>query len=229
MTDEITFLDLLTLSKIGPDTVVEKFSNITNSSFFEASNILGGLKIKGVIDFTTSFPGQSTVNVTSEGKELLDEAEKKATEPFDPLDAGVLFQLSKGNRSLTDLGGALNIRPKDLALHLYKLTMQQYVQSVLKNNGVDLMLTEKGYLNADTTSKQQGPQPAAKPAASEAAKAAQPPAAAAQEQPPEGGNYLEKIIASRKRKQRLTMVAVLVAVVVVVVVLVVFRSALLKI
>jgi hypothetical protein len=234
MSDEINFLDLLTLSKVGPDTVVEKFSSITNSSFFDASNILGALKIKGMIDFTTSFPGQSVVHVTDAGTQLLAEAVEKAREPFDQLDDEIIFQLSRGKRSLTDISGAVNIRGRDLAMHLYKLMVQQYVSAAMKNGSVDISLTEKGFLNArkeppgkQTEPEQAAAQPvqAAQPAnvqqqaqktpASQAV--AQPAAKKVAEKKPEM-DYISKIIAQRKKKKQLTMVAV-VAVIVVVVVL----------
>ncbi|MDE1856469.1 MAG: hypothetical protein KGH98_00110 [Candidatus Micrarchaeota archaeon] len=146
MPDEIQFQDLAALLKITPETVVERYGAQINSSFFDASNILGTLKIKGLIDFTTAFPGQSAVHVTDNGKKLITEADERATQPFDHLDYEVLTQLSGGKRSVVDIGSAVNIRPKDLAMHIYKLEAQDYLVSTFKSGNVDLALTEKGFL-----------------------------------------------------------------------------------
>ena len=230
MADEINFLDILTLSKIEPDTVVEKFSSITNSSFFDASNILGGLKIKGLIDFTTSFPGQSVVHITDSGKALLAEANEKAKETqLDQLDQEMLLQLSRGKRTLADLSGAVNIRTRDLAIHLYKLMQQQFLSSTLKNGGVEITLTEKGFLNvrsqpvaaqvqqpaASATPGTAAPQQGATPPGAAPSQSGQPAAAGAK--PGQNLDYLDKIIADRKRKRTLTIVAVVVVVVIIVV------------
>jgi len=146
MSDEINFVDLMALSKIGPDSVVEKFGGLINSSFFDASNILGTLKVKGLIDFTTSFPGQSAITITDAGKQLMKEADSKSAEPFDQLDFTLLTHLSGGKKTLADLSGAVNLRPRDMALHLYKLMQTQYLTSNFRNGLLDIALTEKGFL-----------------------------------------------------------------------------------
>jgi predicted transcriptional regulator len=233
MADEINFLDILTLSKIGPDTVVEKFSSVTNSSFFDASNILGGLKIKGLIDFTTSFPGQSVVHVTDAGVATLAEAEEKSkSSELDQLDLEILLQLSKGKRTLTDLGGAVNIRARDLGMHLYKLMEQQFISSTLKNGGIDITLTEKGFLSvkAQPGTGASSVQPSGR-TPKEPAAAAGPTVASAQSQsgqqvnaspPPQNLDYLDKIIAGRKRKKTMMIIAVVIVVIVVAVVAIKF-------
>lgn len=146
MPDEINFVDLVALSRITPDTVFEKFGGLINSSYFDASNILGTLKQKKLVEFTNAFPGQSAVSVTDLGKAALMEAEGKAKEDFDHLDQEIITQLSKGKRALTDLGGAVNVRPKDLAMHLNKLVQQQYASYQIRNGEVSISLTEKGFL-----------------------------------------------------------------------------------
>jgi hypothetical protein len=159
MVEEFDFLDLMALTKIGQDTVVEKFGSLINSSFFDASNILGTLKIKGLIDFSTTFPGQNAITITDLGKQLINEASSKVSEPFDQLDLAILQQLSGGKRTLVDVGSAVNISPRPLALHLFKLTQQQYVSTTLRSGTVGMMLTEKGFLQM----KQGMPTPAAPP------------------------------------------------------------------
>jgi hypothetical protein len=146
MPDEVNFTDLIALTRIGPDTVVEKFGGMINSSFFDASNILALLKQKGLIDFTTSFPGQSAITVTALGSKVLGDANAGADNEFDQLDLAVLTQLANGKRTIQDLGGTINVRPNDLAMHLYKLGVQQYLSYEFRNGTIMIALTEKGFL-----------------------------------------------------------------------------------
>lgn len=146
MPEDINFIDLVALTRVKPDTVVEKFGGVINSSFFDASNILANLKQKGLVDFTTSFPGQSAITMTELGKQTVIDADEKAKANFDALDFAIITQLSGGKRAINDLTGALNIRPKDLAMHLYRLNVQQYLAYDFRNGIVDLSLTEKGFM-----------------------------------------------------------------------------------
>lgn len=146
MLDSITFIDLIALTRITPESTVEKFGGLINSSFFDASNILGTLKQRGLIDFVTSFPSQSAISVTEEGKKLVAEAQEKAAAPFDTLDMTILVQLSNGLRSLQDIMSGVNVTPKDLAFHLYKLSQQQFASYELRNGNMSITLTEKGFL-----------------------------------------------------------------------------------
>ena len=148
MPDEVNFVDLVALSRITPDTYAEKFGGMINSSFFDASNILATLRQKGLVDFTTSFPGQSAVTVTDLGKKVLSDAIAGAAGEFGHLDFTILVQLSNGKRSIQDLSGAINIRPTDLAMHLYKLGQQQYLTYEFRNGMVTITLTEKGFVQA---------------------------------------------------------------------------------
>lgn len=160
MPDEVTFIDLACLLRITPDTTLEKLGSAINASIFDASNIAGTLKQKGLIDFSAYYPGPNTISVTAAGKALIAEGDAKVQEPFDNLDETILFQLSGGKRVPIELQNTLNLRPKDLALRLYKLQKQGYLTSELKSGSVDIMLTEAGFLKA----KSQGgvmPKPAA--------------------------------------------------------------------
>ena len=168
MAEEINLLDLIALSRITPDLVVEKFGSKINSSFFDASNILGNLRIKGLIDFTANFPGQSAITITEAGKQLLGDAEQKGKEPFDPVDYAILLQLKAGKRSYIDIGSAVNLRPRDLAMHIYKLGQQQYSVYEIRNGSVDVMLTEKGLMQANSGMPTQGGQAAPKAAQGQA-------------------------------------------------------------
>ena len=155
MANEINFMDVTVLKRIKPDTTVEKFGGLINSSFFDASNALGTLKLKGLVDFTTYVPGQNSITVTEMGKKLLEEADSKEKMPFDQLDLAILVQLSAGKRNLADLSTAVNINSKDLAMHLYKLGEQQYISVDIKNGSLDMSLTEKGFMQAKAGMPQQ--------------------------------------------------------------------------
>ncbi|MDE1870723.1 MAG: hypothetical protein KGI06_00600 [Candidatus Micrarchaeota archaeon] len=146
MQDNINFIDLVALMRITPDSTVERFGGLINSSFFDASNILGSLKQKGLVDFVTSFPSQSSISVTESGKQLITEAQEKATVPFDTLDMEILEQISSGKRTLQDLTAVVNVTSKDLALHLHKLSVQQFLAYELRNGNMIVTLTEKGFL-----------------------------------------------------------------------------------
>ncbi len=167
MPDEITFMDLASLLSIGPDTTLEKLGSAINASIFDASNMAGSLKQKGLIDFTASYPGPNTVTITDAGKALIAEADAKAASPHDDLDDAILVQVSGGKRIPAELQNTLNLRPKDLALRIYKLHKQGYVTYDLKSGGVAILLTDSGFLK----SKAAG---AAKPQAVQSAAQSQP-------------------------------------------------------
>ena len=103
MLDNITFIDLVALTRITSDSTVERFGGLINSSFFDASNILGTLKQKGLVDFITQFPSQSAITVTEQGKALIEEVQEKSTLPFDKLDLEILVTISSGSKTLPDL------------------------------------------------------------------------------------------------------------------------------
>lgn len=146
MMDNISFVDLVSLMRITPDATVERFGSLINSSFFDASNILGTLKQKALVDFVTQFPSQSAITVTEQGKQLIADAGQKATEPVDKLDAELLKKISEGSKTLPAIAENVNITPKDMAFHLYKLSVQQFLSYELRNGSVDIKLTEKGFL-----------------------------------------------------------------------------------
>jgi hypothetical protein len=150
MSDEINFIDLAALMKIGPDTTAEKFGSLINSSYFDGANLLGVLYQKRLVSLSTSFPGPNPVTVTDNGKALISEAESRSKEEFDHLDMALLTQLANGKRSLTDLSGVVNVRPKDLAMHLYKMIKNNYASYDFRSGTVDLMLTEKGFQQVRT-------------------------------------------------------------------------------
>lgn len=207
---QISFIELVALTRIKPESTVERFGSTINSSFFDASNILAGLKQKGLVDFVTAFPSQSTLKLTDLGSKTIAEAEGKAIEPVDALDMALLAQLSRGRRSLIDLGGAVNVAQRDLAMHLFKVSAQQYISYELVNGNMNMYLTEKGFIAV------KGFEQAAAPAAAspDAQQAAQ-----AQHQNGSDGELkeLEARIMMAKRKRRKAVVALVIVVAIVVV------------
>ncbi|MCL5430189.1 MAG: hypothetical protein M1504_01780 [Candidatus Marsarchaeota archaeon] len=145
MPDEIDFFDLAALIKIKPDTTVERFGGMINSSFFDGANVLGTLSIKKLITFSTTMPGQNPITVTAEGKSLIDDANQKAAQDFDHLDLSILTQMSNGKSNIKDIAASVNVRPKDLAMHLYRLTKQDFAVYEFRSGGITLMLTENGF------------------------------------------------------------------------------------
>ncbi|MDE1865973.1 MAG: hypothetical protein KGH94_05035 [Candidatus Micrarchaeota archaeon] len=216
----VNFIELVALTRITPESTVEKFGSLINSSFFDASNILAGLKTKGFVDFVTAFPSQSTLKITDKGTALLKEATAKAAEPLDPLDSAMLAQLSGGTRNLAELGGALNVAQKDLALHIYKLSMQQYLSYELVNAVVSMHLTEKGFV----ASRNAAPQEAV-PAGGVAQTNGQAPEGQAQSSANQKADdelkVLELIATRKKRKSRMMIIGGIVVVIAVFLVLIV--------
>jgi hypothetical protein len=150
MPDEVTFFDLVTLMKIKPGITVERYGGLINSSFFDGAKVLGTLQQKKLISLTTAMPDQNPITVTDTGKQLIAEADNRATQEFDHLDLEILIQVSKGKSNPDDLGRGVNVRPKDLAMHLYRLTKQDYATYELVSGTVNIMLTEKGFSQSKT-------------------------------------------------------------------------------
>ena len=166
MPDEVTFIDLSCLLRITPDTTLEKLGSAINASIFDASNIAGSLKQKGLIDFSAYYPGPNTISVTDAGKALIAESDTKATEPFDDLDDAILIQLSGGKRVPLDLQNTLGVRPKDLALRIYKLEKQGFLTYELKSGTVEILLTAGGFIQSKSSRIQGIQHPATQPAES---------------------------------------------------------------
>jgi DNA-binding MarR family transcriptional regulator len=219
MLDNITFIDLVALMRITPESTVERFGGLINSSFFDASNILGSLKQKGLVDFITQFPSQSAITVTDQGKQLIAEVQQKDTTPFDALDLSILHQLSNGNRTLPELTGAVNVTTKDLAMHLHKLSVQQFISFELRNGNMNIMLTEKGFLRVKEgipASEAQAQQPASQQNAAsvQTAQAMTTPGAKPIPKTAEDLKNLEtQIISGQKQKRTLILAAVIIVVI----------------
>jgi hypothetical protein len=166
MSDDVNFVELICIMNVTPETAVEKLAGIMNSNTFDAFNLAGTLKKKGMIDFATTYPGPNTISLTDAAKGVIAEANAKATEEFDNLDENILVKLYAGKKSTTELQSSLNLNTKDLALRLFKLSKQGYLTYEMKSGNTDFLLTEKGFLKASTSQiphsappKPQGPTP----------------------------------------------------------------------
>ena len=144
---ELTFMDLVVLQRIGPDTTLERFGSKINSSYFDAANILGTIKLKGYVDIESAI-GASKVSVSDGGKAVLAMAEEKSQGEIDSLDRGILAAVSRGTKEVDRIGERLNVRSADLAYHIYKLVKNNYIDYDLRAGKVSVMLTESGFNNA---------------------------------------------------------------------------------
>ncbi|VVB57940.1 Uncharacterised protein [Candidatus Anstonella stagnisolia] len=159
--NELTFLDLAVLLKIDTESTVEKFGSSINTSFFETANLLGTMKLKGYLDIMSSVGGLSRVVLTDAGASILTVANEKSREPIDALDTSILSTLASGVRDLEGISNAINIRQGDLAYHLQKLSVQQYIDYTLRSAKIYVSLTEKGFnstggIRAQTTAPATG-------------------------------------------------------------------------
>jgi hypothetical protein len=157
--------------------------------------------------------------VADAGKALIAEAEVKASEPLDNLDQEVLFQVSGGKRLPIELQNTLNVRSKDLALHIYKLYKQGLLIYELKSGGADLQLTEGGFIKAKATNptKQAAvPQPQIQSAGTTQASTQAPQAQPTPEQQP---------VSSPKSSITLYLSALIVLVILVILYLIFIRGA----
>ncbi len=195
--EEPNFVDLACLIKITPEAILDKFGGQINASFFEAANIAGTMKQKGLVEFKSSYPGPNTITVTDLGKELIAEAESKSMEPMDVLDNNILNQLSGGKREPKEMSNSLNLRPKDLALRIYKLNKTGLLVYELKNGLAEISLTEAGYLKVKSEPAQasaDAAKPQDAPASADAAKSQSGPAVQDPIDPPKNKMPLTGVI-----------------------------------
>jgi len=139
---------LVALSKITTGTTVEKFGSLINASYFDGANIAGALKTKGAIDFKVTYPAESEIIITEDGKKILELAEQKAKENFDKLDFEIIQKILQGSKKPEEIEKVLNINQQDIALHLYKLVKQNFVSYTLKGGDISVALTELGFKKA---------------------------------------------------------------------------------
>lgn len=151
--ENLTFLDLVILRRIDKDSTVEKFGSSINTSFFESANLLGGLKVKGLITFTQSIGGQSPMSITEKGYEFMKEGDDKAKGRVTTLDKSILNEIGAGASTVEDLRKVINIIPKDLALHLEKLFIRGLIEYEIRASKITLSLTERGFTEVGVVKK----------------------------------------------------------------------------
>ncbi|MDE1823251.1 MAG: hypothetical protein KGI00_00640 [Candidatus Micrarchaeota archaeon] len=218
--DEVNFTDLACLLQIKPDMALEKFGSAINASIFDASNLAGTLKQKGLVEFTSYYPGPNTIIVTEAGKALIAEAESRTAEPLDILDEAILAQLSTGKKAPIEMQNTLNLRPKDLAMRLYKLFKQTLLIYELKSGTVDLLLTEKGFLKASKPQQQPAQKPDQQPHQQEEQQQepAQPQATAQPQQAAAQPEQFQMPPLQKKKRSRLPIIILIVLLIILAVV-----------
>lgn len=145
MEDEFCYLDIVALKKIDAKTTIENFGVILHLSFFEGANLLGSLKLRGLIDAESKFPGPSAVKVSKNGVKLLKMIEKTSKDSLKEVDLAIIKSIRQGNRTEEELENTLILSKKDLAIHLNKLKEQEYIDYTIKNGKIFLSLTDKGF------------------------------------------------------------------------------------
>ncbi|BCS90866.1 MAG: hypothetical protein ARM1_0323 [Candidatus Micrarchaeota archaeon] len=143
-----TFNELIALTRINDEASVERFSSIMNMQYFDASNLLGSLKAKGLIDFSSiSLTNASKIDITESGKRFFEYALSESTKDIDQLDIELIRRISNGTNDFNNLKKSLNIFETDLTLHLFKLFRKGYVNySIADANNSYFTLTSSGFI-----------------------------------------------------------------------------------
>ena len=148
--DELTFQDLALLEKISENTVVDgqgasSLGSRINSSFFDAANMLGTLKQKGLIEFKSQFPSATEVEITTKGRNLMAEADERAKQEMDKIDEVILSQIANGYKEPKHIRDKLNLRETDLAFHLKRISAQNFASYVFRSGRIEFSLTDQGF------------------------------------------------------------------------------------
>lgn len=144
MSDELEFIDVALLKRIDAETTVENFGSKVNSSFFEAANLLGALKIKELVDIHSAI-GNSPVIITDKGKALLRDLDAYSEADVTKMDSAVLGCVRGGMKSPKQIEAALNIKSRDVAFSIYRLVKKGLLDYKVRNADVELMLTTQGF------------------------------------------------------------------------------------
>jgi len=144
MPSDLTFLDLVVLEKIQGDTVMDTFSGMIGTSFFETAEVMGKMKTKGIIDIVPTI-GKSILKRTPLGDSVLKQAETRIAEPLDELDYALIRTIASGVTEFDRTQEQMNIRSEDLSYRVYKVTKQGYIDYIVKNAKTFFSLTESGF------------------------------------------------------------------------------------
>ncbi len=145
MDEDIGFLDVVLISRIDNDTTLENFGGRVNTTYFEAANLMGTLKVKGLVTFEQSVGGQSPVKITDKAKRILGLMNEKSEEQFTDLDTAILRAIASGANNSQKIEEAVNVASFDVALHINKLYVQAFLDYTIRNSVITIRLTEKGF------------------------------------------------------------------------------------
>jgi len=145
MPADLTFLDIVVLERIQGETVMEKFSGEIGSFFLETAELMGKMKMKGLIDFIESGVSRSVVKRTVSGETVLRQAEMRIAEPLDELDHAVIKAIASGTNEFGKMQEQMNVRSEDLAYRCYKVTKQGYADYTIRNAKTLFSMTESGF------------------------------------------------------------------------------------
>ncbi|MEM2974730.1 MAG: hypothetical protein QW112_03875, partial [Candidatus Micrarchaeia archaeon] len=144
MPADLNFLDIVMLEKIQGEAIMDSFSGMIGTSFFETAEVMGKMKVKGIVDIIPTI-GKSIVKRTPTGEMVLKQADAKVTEPLDELDYALMKTIASGVNEFGRIQEQINIRSEDIAYRIYKITKQGYVDYTIRNARTYLTLTESGF------------------------------------------------------------------------------------
>ncbi len=144
LVSDLEFIDVAILKKIGPETTVEGFGSNISSTFFEAANLLGALKLKGYIDIHSAI-GNSPVIISEKGRMLLNELDENAEKDLAKADLAILSNIRDGVKDPVQIESNLNLNSADVAYGLYKLWKKGLINYKVRNAKVELSLTAQGF------------------------------------------------------------------------------------
>jgi len=145
MDEDINFKDIALISRIDDETTLENYGGKINTSFFESANLLGGLKVKGLVSFEQSISGHSPVKLTHKAHTILNLLKEKCDEKFNNLDQTILTAVSNGADNHNKIEKQVNVASFDIALHIYKLYKKGYLEYFIQSGRIIIRLTEKGF------------------------------------------------------------------------------------
>jgi len=151
MNEDINFMDVVLISRIDNETTLENYGGRVNTSFFESANLLGTLKVKGLVYFEQSIGGQSPVKLTEKAITILNLLKERSEEKVSQLDLVILKTIMKGATNHVKIENQLNVASFDIALHLYKIYIKGFIDYTLRNAKLIIRLTEKGFKEINKT------------------------------------------------------------------------------
>jgi len=144
MPADLNFLDIVVLERIQGDTIMDSFSGTIGTSFFETAEVMGKMKVKGIIDIIPTI-GKSIVKRTASGETILRQAEMRIAEPLDELDHAIIKSIAAGTNEFNKMQEQMNVKSEDLAYRCYKVTKQGYADYTIRNAKTFLTMTESGF------------------------------------------------------------------------------------